>query len=81
MATDYGAQGVFDYLLAKGADVNSPALETGMTPLVRAIGHNRTYMVQRLLSAGASAKQDPTLSRQPRQPVSGQYGPDVRNHG
>jgi ankyrin repeat protein len=57
MATDWGSQKVFDYLIANGAKVDIPDRETGMTPLVRAIAHNRKSMVVALLKAGASAKQ------------------------
>jgi len=56
VATDYGSEKVFAYLLRNKASVDVPAAETGMTPLVRAIGHKRPKMVAALLDAGASAK-------------------------
>ncbi len=58
MATNYDARSVFDYLLAEGANVNV-ADQEGQTPIVRAISRDQRYMIDRLLDAGASARQDP----------------------
>ena len=57
MAANYEAQNVFDYLLAKGANVN--AADDASSPLVQAILWENQYMIDRLLEAGASARQDP----------------------
>jgi ankyrin repeat protein len=59
MATDHGARSVFDYLLTEGANVNAANQTDGMTPLVRAIAWDHQHMINRLLDAGASARQDP----------------------
>ncbi len=55
MATDHGAEKVFEYLLRNGASVDIPDDETGMTPLTRAVSHSRPKMVNALLDAGATA--------------------------
>lgn len=55
IATDYGAEKTFDYLLDLGVDLNIPG-DNGQTALVRAISHNKPQMIDRLLRAGASAK-------------------------
>lgn len=54
LAVRYGRQGLVDFLLDQGADVNAmaPALE-GMTPLHVAAWRNDVEMAQRLLDHGA----------------------------
>jgi len=59
VAADNGAQSVFDYLLAEGANVNAVDQVNGMTPLLRAIAWDNQYMIDQLLDAGATARQDP----------------------
>lgn len=56
-AVDFGSDRIIDYLLNNGADVNRYNSDNGMTPLVRAISHERWALVDQLLDLGASAKQ------------------------
>lgn len=62
MAADYGSQQVFSYLINEGANVNATNFENGMSPLVRAIAHERTNMIDSLLDAGADPRQDSNFS-------------------
>lgn len=56
-AIDFGSQRIIEYLLNNGAGINKRNQKNGMTPLVRAIAHERWDVVDRLLDMGASAKQ------------------------
>ena len=62
IAADWGSRNVFDYLIASGANVNAVAENSGMTALVRAIGHKRPYMIDKLLEVGAIVSPDPRYS-------------------
>lgn len=56
-AVDYGSQDVYRYLMDNDVNVNAREMEGGMTPLVRAIAHERWEIVDELLNAGADASQ------------------------
>jgi ankyrin repeat protein len=58
-AVDFGSYKSFKYFMANKANVNARSPETGMTPLVRALAHERMDMVDALLRAGADASQPP----------------------
>lgn len=56
IAVDWGSENVYRYLMDHGANVNAVNEDDGMTPLIRAIAHERWEMVDELLNVGASAK-------------------------
>jgi ankyrin repeat protein/TPR repeat protein len=71
-AVDFGSKKVFRYVMNHKAEVNVINLENGMTPLVRAIAHERWNMVFELLNGGADASQPPlTLPENQRSLLSG----------
>lgn len=59
LAVDYGADDVFDYLIANGANINAHGIDNGMSALTRAFAHDRPRMIEALLDNGATAAQPP----------------------
>ena len=57
VAVDWGAYKVFRHLMDQNIDINKSATQTGWTPLVRALSHDRLDMAKELLKRGADASQ------------------------
>jgi len=55
VAVDWGAEQTYRYLMDQGVNLDAPAQETGYTPLVRALAHERYDKSREMLDAGADA--------------------------
>jgi TPR repeat protein/S1-C subfamily serine protease len=56
---DFGSLKIYRYLMDNNANINVVNIKNGMTPLVRAIAHERWDIVDELIKKGADASQQP----------------------